>query len=199
MLSGPTAIFSGMAEPLPNPVFPTRPTTGFPVTTHALTGAGQLIPITRYGSLRSPEREELKAALIDHGPLVAEMAVMSGFGSYTGGVYEHSGEESVSDINHQVVIVGYDDRQGCWIVKNSWGPEWGEDGYFRIAYGDCMIEHYLLYVDFSPVIARMDGPYYGKAGETMLLSGTGPHRLEIRAVDRAGNTGSAQLRIWTWM
>ncbi|MDD5779011.1 MAG: C1 family peptidase [Candidatus Thermoplasmatota archaeon] len=132
----------------------------------------QLIPITRYGSLRSPEREELKAALIDHGPLVAEMAVMSGFGSYTGGVYEHPGEETTSDINHQVVIVGYDDQQGCWIVKNSWGPEWGEDGYFRIAYGDCMIEHYLLYVDFSPAIARMGGPYYGKAGDSIAFDAT---------------------------
>jgi len=125
------------------------------------------VPITKYGSIRRPSTEELQAALVNHGPLVTEMAVFGDFGSYEGGIYEHPGEESTSDINHQVVIVGYNDEQQYWIVKNSWGPEWGENGYFKIAYGDCMIEHYLIYVDFSPVIARMNGPYYQTSGESI--------------------------------
>jgi C1A family cysteine protease len=32
-------------------------------------------------------------------------------------------------------VVGYDDGQGCWIAKNSWGTGFGESGFFRIAYG----------------------------------------------------------------
>jgi hypothetical protein len=35
---------------------------------------------------------------------------------------------------HALCIVGYDDSQNCWIVKNSWGTIWGESGFFRIDY-----------------------------------------------------------------
>ena len=41
---------------------------------------------------------------------------------------------------HCVVLIGYDDGQGCWIARNSWGAGWGDSGYFRIAYGECGIE-----------------------------------------------------------
>jgi hypothetical protein len=39
-------------------------------------------------------------------------------------------------LRRRLPIVGYDDVEGCWIVKNSWGTGWGEQGWFRIAYGD---------------------------------------------------------------
>ena len=35
---------------------------------------------------------------------------------------------------HAILIVGYDDANQCFIVKNSWGDDWGEAGYFKIAY-----------------------------------------------------------------
>lgn len=44
----------------------------------------------------------------------------------------------VSCIDHAVVIVGYDTTANppYWKLRNSWGPEWGEEGYFRIAMDD---------------------------------------------------------------
>jgi len=39
--------------------------------------------------------------------------------------------------------VGYDSIQQYWICKNSWSPTWGENGYFKIAFGECQIEQYV--------------------------------------------------------
>lgn len=41
---------------------------------------------------------------------------------------------------HAVLIVGYDDDVGCFIARNSWGPQWGSDGHFLIRYRDIQDE-----------------------------------------------------------
>ena len=95
--------------------------------------------------------QAIKTALNEHGPLVAVMNVYSDFQNYRGGIYQHYGLDG--SINHGVTLVGYDDYQGCWIGKNSWGTGWGENGYFRIKYGEVNIEDITAWVkvhkDFS--------------------------------------------------
>jgi len=51
---------------------------------------------------------------------------------YTNGI--HNPTDCSNDINHAVLIVGYGEDDGVlyWIVKNQWGPSWGEKGFFRI-------------------------------------------------------------------
>jgi C1A family cysteine protease len=93
----------------------------------------------------------IKNALVQHGPLVAGMIVYDDFFDYSGGVYEHPGSDP-DPMNHAVVIVGYDDAQNCWICKNSWGTFWGEDGWFKILYGDCKIGQEIVYFDYTPQI-----------------------------------------------
>lgn len=96
----------------------------------------------------SSDVESIKNALIQYGPLPTAMVVYGDFYSYPGGVYEHPGPDP-DPTNHIVAIVGYDDSLNCWICKNSWGTGWGEDGWFRIAYGDCKIEEETVYFEYT--------------------------------------------------
>jgi len=87
------------------------------------------------GSL--PSVAELKQAIYDHGPIAVAMCVGPRFTSYRGGVLTE-GDVCNDDVNHGVILVGWDDSlgpHGAWILRNSWGPKWGEDGYMNIAYG----------------------------------------------------------------
>jgi uncharacterized protein (UPF0297 family) len=49
-------------------------------------------------------------------------------------VYHHVSGQEVG--LHNVVVVGYSEAEQYWICKNSWGTGWGEQGFFRIAYGE---------------------------------------------------------------
>jgi C1A family cysteine protease len=90
----------------------------------------------------SPTVDVLKNALLTYGPLVTTMNVYEDLFSYAGGVYSYvSGRLEGS---HAIEIIGYDDSNQCFIVKNSWGAGWGESeagsistrGFFRIAYSE---------------------------------------------------------------
>eukprot|EP00088_Acartia_fossae_P009458 TRINITY_DN14583_c0_g1_i1.p1 TRINITY_DN14583_c0_g1~~TRINITY_DN14583_c0_g1_i1.p1 ORF type:complete len:353 (+),score=35.20 TRINITY_DN14583_c0_g1_i1:144-1061(+) len=95
---------------------------------------------------------EMKKALVKNGPLSVSFEVYDDFMMYKRGVYHHtnlltsSGFQPFQLTNHAVLLVGYgvEEKSGekYWIVKNSWGTEWGEDGYFRIRRGvdECAIE-----------------------------------------------------------
>lgn len=73
------------------------------------------------------------------GAVCSTFEVYEDFFSYKSGVYKHLIGSFV--FGHCVAIVGYDDNQGFWICKNSWDTPWGEQGFFRIAYGECNIEN----------------------------------------------------------
>jgi C1A family cysteine protease len=81
---------------------------------------------------------DMKTWLSTHGPLGTGFTVYEDFYYYTTGVYTPT--TNVEEGGHCVCIVGYDDNASCWICKNSWGAGWGEQGFFRIAYGQCGID-----------------------------------------------------------
>lgn len=74
-----------------------------------------------------PTTEEIKAAIYQYGPV--SVTVNGSFSSYSGGVYNRC---NYSGTNHMVMLVGWDDKEQYWIMRNSWGTSWGEAGYMRI-------------------------------------------------------------------
>jgi C1A family cysteine protease len=90
------------------------------------------------GRTKLDTRVKMKEWISTHGSITGCFVVYQDFFSYRSGVYRHITGDAVG--GHCVEIIGYDDAQGCWICKNSWGANWGEGGFFRIAYGECQIE-----------------------------------------------------------
>jgi C1A family cysteine protease len=86
----------------------------------------------RWVATTAPTVDALKNALYTYGPLVTTMNVYSDFYYYTGGIYSYS--HGTYQGGHAILLVGYDDSNQCFILKNSWGTGWGESGYFRIGY-----------------------------------------------------------------
>jgi len=138
--------------------FPYRGNDDIPCSEKCSDWEKKRIPILDCGFWIKPSKKFLKSALIEYGPLVTSMVVCNDFFSYDGGIYEHRGDESSLDINHEVVIVGYNDDPGYWICKNSWGKRWGEKGYFRIAYDDCKVGWEVTFVLFDAKLYKPEKP-----------------------------------------
>ncbi|KAJ3648358.1 hypothetical protein Zmor_020168 [Zophobas morio] len=81
-----------------------------------------------------PYEQVLQYYVATHGPVSVAIDVEDDFVYYSGGVYYN---EWCSDywLNHAVVVVGYgtENGQDYWLVKNSWGSDWGLDGYIKMA------------------------------------------------------------------
>ena len=83
--------------------------------------------------------DRIKQEILSGGPVATFMYVYDDFGAYNGGVYKHTYGDYRG--GHSVDIVGWgnDGVDDYWICKNSWGPYWGEAGWFRIKMGEVSI------------------------------------------------------------
>jgi hypothetical protein len=84
-----------------------------------------------YGSV-SNTVSKIKSAIYTYGSVAAAVYVNSYFQAYSSGVFSGCGTGSV---NHAIVLCGWDDAKGAWLLKNSWGTSWGENGFMWIKYG----------------------------------------------------------------
>ncbi|KAG0451853.1 hypothetical protein HPP92_026221 [Vanilla planifolia] len=85
--------------------------------------------------------DELKHAVGLVRPVSVAFEVVKGFNLYKKGVYSSDtcGRDPM-DVNHAVLAVGYGVEDGIpyWLIKNSWGTNWGDNGYFKMELGKNM-------------------------------------------------------------
>lgn len=79
----------------------------------------------------NPGVRKIKRAVCKYGPIVVSMRSTRAFHAYKGGIYD---EVAPGDTNHAILIVGWDDSKNSYIVKNSWGKDWGENGFVWMDY-----------------------------------------------------------------
>ncbi len=121
---------------------------------------------------------------IQNGPLSFYMEVYSDFYYYAGGVYEPT-PTAKKEGGHAVVLLGYNSTENYWICKNSWGQNWGENGYFKIRMGVCETGKWVLkawgvnIIGKPPVLSPIP-PQTVKEGEQLLI--------QLQATDPDGDT-----------
>lgn len=75
----------------------------------------------------------LKEALSTNGPIIVSLYVTSRWRFYKSGVWY---DRQCSEVtNHSMLLVGFgtDNGKDYWLIKNSWGKDWGDKGYIKVA------------------------------------------------------------------
>jgi len=89
--------------------------------------------VDEYGTVTG--EEDMIQEIYQRGPLACGMATTDELHAYTGGVFcDTTGD---MEITHDISIIGYgeEDGQKYWLIRNSWGTHWGEDGFVKLCRG----------------------------------------------------------------
>ncbi len=143
-----------------------------------------LVPISGWGvkilNDSIDERDWIKKTIMEKGPAVADILVPLflytwnlpiidpshkwGYNNHDPDTYFPAGRPFISLAGHVVIIVGWKDNAsitngGYWIIKNSWGNNWGYNGFANIEYGsmyidkpNCLfnVDSHISWVDYNP-------------------------------------------------
>ncbi len=151
-----------------------------------------------------PTVEQIKNAIYTYGPVTAGVCAGDNFDNYTSGVMTVGDNPNIycgGYTNHQIILVGWDDATGSWILRNTWGANWGEDGYMRIKYGISRVGEgpsWVTYVGDTPSIptapsglSASDGTYTDKVAVSWNTVSSATYYQVYRST--SNNSGGASL------
>lgn len=123
---------------------------------------GALASVTGFKPIESIE--EAQKWLEEEGAILASMLVFADFIDYQGGLYVPLQDDPDSDFLgfHCISIVGY--VEGAWLAQNSWGEDWGEEGFFWIPFGRCGIDSELYGITGYELFLEQEEKYASNTG-----------------------------------
>jgi len=171
-----------------------------------------LVPLLDYGYITNDGslnyRDIIKTQVLQNGPVVTHMRVTDFFKLY--GALFHSSNtyypklKPTFGLNHVVMIVGWKDNPlittgGYWICKNSWGTDWGYNGFFNIAYGSLNIDRLaVIWADYDPEsfnwipYADTGGPYGTYIGQEVVFNANKSVGYEGEIIDYSWDFGDGE-------
>jgi C1A family cysteine protease len=114
----------------------------------------QAITFLSWHRIECGDIDAIKTAIMTYGVVDAAVFVAGAFQAYTSGIYEDSNTTCdrvpcyYTPTNHAIALVGWDDNggNGYWILRNSWGTDWGERGYMKIKYDSALVACEVAYL-----------------------------------------------------
>ena len=104
----------------------------------------------------------MKQMVYEHGAVVGAVRSAGPFQEYQGGIFGGCPDTAANEVDHAITVVGYgtDNGQDYWLIKNSWGPNWGENGFIRLKRGVnmCGIGRSITTVSCEKVAGPTDAP-----------------------------------------
>jgi C1A family cysteine protease len=209
---------------IPEICFPYKADDRIPCSDKCETWMDYLTPLSDTGywinwNASTEEIELIKSWIYTKGTVISTMWTDEDFHSWGNtnhdpdDVYLYDGYEEY--INHIVEIVGWKDdpsleNGGYWICKNSWGTDFGYDGFFNIEYHALNIDRYMvIWVDYDPndynwpPIPMLNSLYRGLANEEVFFDASKSFdpegeiiRYEWDFGDGNSSTGISQSHIY---
>jgi hypothetical protein len=93
--------------------------------------------------------QDIKNAMVAYGPIGAAIAADDAFSNNPPGqVFQGSGS---TNIDHDIILCGWDDTKGAWLLRNSWGTSWCDAGYCWIKYGANLVGTEAVWAVVNPL------------------------------------------------
>jgi len=110
-----------------------------------------------YYSYKNDE-ELMKQMVYEHGAVVASVKSKGPFSDYGGGVFSGCPHDPSAGTDHAIAVVGYGTEGGVpyWLIKNSWGENWGDKGFIKLQRGVNMCNIGSFYATIS--VEAVAGP-----------------------------------------